>query len=282
MNDILIMMVTIFSMESISSDFSSYESEDKSDKSDDISDYIDKRENNSKDTKIGNIGKIEDLKNYKNLNEYDMKDNDSLDNIKYREKYPKEYTNYYPSSEQNSSISYGKQNPSESYSQKTSDMRYSLQNPHKYRQSITRGKLTATSDNLNEILHHELDDISKDLGNKIANTIGRMRENRIDNKKFKEVIFIKKRITTDGNKKIVNLNVSEKLVPKNERILFDEYKIEPISRDLGTRALLAGLLFLCAGFIFTVSLKFYQRWLSNKYIKMTEDIASNDKNNLKF
>lgn len=148
---------------------------------------------------------------------------------------------------------------------------------HNYKHSITQGKLTANSENLNGILHKELDDISVELGNKITNAIGQMREDNIDREKYKEVIFIKKRILNDGNKKIVNVNVSEKLIPKNEPVFGNDFKYEPISRDFGTRAFLAGFLFLIAGLIFTTSLKIYQQWLRKKYIKMTEEKVNNEK-----
>lgn len=150
-------------------------------------------------------------------------------------------------------------------------------NSRNYNQSITKGKLMATSQNLNEILHRELDDVSKEIGNKIANAIDRMREETIDSDKYKEVIVIKKRILDDGNRKVINVNVSEKLIPKYNEAMEINNIVDPISRDLGTRAFFAGFLFLCAGLLFTSLIKIYQKWLKKRYIRITQEKNLNDK-----
>ncbi|KAM0685402.1 hypothetical protein COBT_003388 [Conglomerata obtusa] len=129
--------------------------------------------------------------------------------------------------------------------------------------SITQGKINTSSKNLNKILHRELGDVSADLSNKVEQAIGNVSRQTPHN--FKEIIIIKKRILTDGKRKVVNLNVREKLVPKNQE--FDNgYS------NFGMRALIGGILFLIAGLIFTSSIKMYQSYIKRKYIKLGDKI----------
>lgn len=125
--------------------------------------------------------------------------------------------------------------------------------------SITEGKINTSQEHLNSILHRELGDVSADVSKKVEQAIGNA--SRATPHNFKEVIIIKKRILSDGKRKIVNLNVQEKLVPKIVR---------NDMRDFGTRAFIGGLLFLLAGLIFTTTIKTYQNWIKRKYIKKNE------------
>lgn len=123
--------------------------------------------------------------------------------------------------------------------------------------SISKGKININSENLDQILHRELNDVSADLSNKVQQAIGKVSRETPSN--FKEVIIIKKRIMSDGKRKVVNLNVREKMIPK-----------EGTMKEFGTRAIFGGILFLFAGLIFTKSIKMYQTYVRRKYIRLGE------------
>lgn len=123
--------------------------------------------------------------------------------------------------------------------------------------TISKGKINTSAENLNQILNRELNDVSADLSNKVQQAIGKVSRETPEN--FKEVIIIKKRIMNDGKRKVVNLNVREKMVPKEDSM-----------KEFGTRALLGGVLFLLAGLIFTSSVKMYQTYVRRKYIRLGE------------
>ncbi|KAM0674363.1 hypothetical protein GVAV_001976 [Gurleya vavrai] len=135
--------------------------------------------------------------------------------------------------------------------------------------SITEGKINTSKKNLNKILKRELGDVSADLSNKVEQAIGNVSRQTPQN--FNEIIIIKKRILTNGKRKVVNLNVREKLVPK-------EKEIDNSIKDFGMRALIGGVLFLIAGLVFTSSLKMYQGYIKRRFIK-TKD---NDKKIMEF
>ncbi|TBU13660.1 hypothetical protein CWI38_0369p0030 [Hamiltosporidium tvaerminnensis] len=142
----------------------------------------------------------------------------------------------------------------------------SLNSHHSLHKSITQGKVKTSPKNLTNLLHHEFDDVSVDLNNKITNTIQNMHSPLFDPHKYKEVIVIRKRILQDGKRKIVNLNVSEHVVPKE--VIQSE---EEISRDFGLRALLGGIVFLLAGLVFTSTVKMYQQYVKKRYIKINSE-----------
>lgn len=124
--------------------------------------------------------------------------------------------------------------------------------------SYTQGKINTSQENLNKILKRELNDVSADLSHKVEQAIGNVSKETPNN--FKEVIIIKKRILSDGKRKVVNLNVRERLVPKEKDYV----------RDFGVRALIGGGLFLVAGVLFTTSVKVYQGWVRKRYIRLSE------------
>lgn len=124
--------------------------------------------------------------------------------------------------------------------------------------SITHGHINTSQQNLNNVLHKELNDVSADLSNKVEQAIGNVSQNTPNN--FKEVIIIKKRILTDGKRKVVNINVRDRLIPRTD---------EPAS-EFKTRAVLAGILFLVAGLVFTSIAKMYQIWIKNRYLLRNE------------
>ncbi|TBU03708.1 hypothetical protein CWI36_0391p0030 [Hamiltosporidium magnivora] len=142
----------------------------------------------------------------------------------------------------------------------------SLNSHNSLHKSITQGKVKTSPKNLTNLLHHEFDDVSVDLNNKITNTIQNMHSPLFDPHKYKEVIVIRKRILQDGKRKIVNLNVSEHVVPKE--VIQSE---EEISRDFGLRALLGGIVFLLAGLVFTSTVKMYQQYVKKRYIKINSE-----------
>lgn len=115
-------------------------------------------------------------------------------------------------------------------------------------QSISRSILYTTKNALPRILSHEFNDVSQDLNRRLTSSIYNVRNSNIDHDKYRELIVIKKRVVSDGRHKVVNLDVSGRVVPRSGR----EEKV---------RMVLAGAIFLLAGVVFTGSLKFYQHYL---------------------
>jgi len=119
---------------------------------------------------------------------------------------------------------------------------------------------------LSTVLDYELNDVSLKTKERISNTLKRNRN--YNSNEYRDLIFIKKRITESGRQKIINVNVSEKLIPKEEfGNEFINKNDEPISKDFGVRAFLIGLILLLSGLVFTTSLKLYQKMIKEKYIK---------------
>ena len=111
--------------------------------------------------------------------------------------------------------------------------------------SIRYGKIKTNPENLETLIQHEMKDISPDLHNKITKKLA---NSNVDRTRYKDLFFIKKRI------------IQEKIIPKNG-------PIDPLARDFSLRIMLAGILFLLAGLVFTTTMKAYQNVFKNKYIK---------------
>lgn len=135
----------------------------------------------------------------------------------------------------------------------TKNIHYNQLATYPLQQSFSRSILFATKNSLPKILSREFNDISKDLNKKLTNSIYNVRNTNIDHDKFRELIVIKKRVVSDGKHKVVNLDVSGRVVPRNGK----EDKL---------RMILAGIVFLLAGVIFTGSIKFYQNYLKIKKV----------------
>lgn len=132
--------------------------------------------------------------------------------------------------------------------------------PQKFNRSIVRGKLNANPSNFKDILTHEFKDVSKDLGNKLIGQMEHVKDAEYDRLRFKQVFLIKKHVVNDGKRKIVNINVKERMVPR-------ENAQEDTKNDLGTYALLGCILFLLAGLVFTTTIKMYQNVIRKGYFK---------------
>lgn len=130
--------------------------------------------------------------------------------------------------------------------------------------SITHGHINTSQQNLNNVLHKELNDVSATLSNKVEQAIDNVSQNTPNN--FKEVIIIKKRILTDGKRKVVDLNVRERLIPKAQNEI-GEFKI---------RAVQAVILFLVAGIVFTSIMKIRQMWVKNGYLMKSMNGSKGD------
>jgi hypothetical protein len=127
-----------------------------------------------------------------------------------------------------------------------------------FSRSITHGKLMTNPSNFVEVIGHEFDDVGKDLKTRLTGQIENARGTVYDKERFKQVFFIKKHIVSDGFKKVVNINIKEKIVPR-ENISVDK-------TDYGVVSLLACIAFLLLGLVFTTSMKLWENFLKpNKY-----------------
>lgn len=120
--------------------------------------------------------------------------------------------------------------------------------------SITHGRLTSNPSTLPSLLRREFDDVSIDLSNRLTGQIEHARGTPYDKDRFRQVFLIKKHILSDGVRKIVNINVKQQIVPKND----ESGSNGSGNVDLGMKALLFCILFLLAGLVFTTTVKMYQ------------------------
>lgn len=120
--------------------------------------------------------------------------------------------------------------------------------------SIRYGKIKTNPENLETLIQKEMQDISPDLHRKITKKLA---NSNVDRSRYKDLFFIKKRIIQDGQRRIVTFDIKEKIIPKNAS--------EMLNRDLSLRVILAGILFLLAGLVFTTTMKMYQNVFRNKY-----------------
>ncbi|EOB15547.1 hypothetical protein NBO_2g0039 [Nosema bombycis CQ1] len=137
------------------------------------------------------------------------------------------------------------------------DPRIQLKTPKNATRSIRYGKIKTNPENLETLIQNEMHDISPDLHYKISK---KLEQNTVDRNKFRDLFLIKKRVIQDGKKKIISFNIKEKIIPKTAAI-------EEINKDFGLRAMLAGIVFLLAGLVFTTTMKMYQSMIKTKYVR---------------
>ncbi|WUR04251.1 uncharacterized protein VNE69_08009 [Vairimorpha necatrix] len=125
--------------------------------------------------------------------------------------------------------------------------------PKNVQRSIRYGKIKTNPENLETLIQHEMEDISPDVHNKVRNKLA---NSNVDRSRYRDVFFIKKRIIQDGNRRIVSFDIKEKIIPKNG-------VSDPVNKDLSLRVILAGILFLLAGLVFTTTMKMYQNVFKN-------------------
>lgn len=131
-----------------------------------------------------------------------------------------------------------------------------LKTPKNALRSIRYGKIMTNPENLESLIHKEMHDISPDLHYKISKKLA---TNTVDRNKYRDLFLIKKRVIQDGKKKIISFNIKEKIIPKI-------VSMDQMDKDFGLRAILAGILFLLAGLVFTTTMKMYQNIFKNKYM----------------
>lgn len=172
---------------------------------------------------------------------------------KYDEDTPNKYTLYFT---RNPLIA---NSPNNNISNYNSDMNSpltennSVQENNPITTTTTKSVMFTSRNSLPLILSREFNDISQDLNTKLTNTLYNTRNNNIDHEKFRELIVIKKRVLSNGKHKIVDLDVSGRVIPKN-------------SSESNIRLFLACIIFLLACILFTASMKFYKSYLKIKKI----------------
>lgn len=147
----------------------------------------------------------------------------------------------------------GKQRSHIEFKLPTQKPNYNIPSTLPQQQSISRSILYTPKNSLPMILSKEFNDISQELNTKLTNSIYNTRRENIDHDKYRELIVIKKRVLSDGKHKVVDMDVSGRIVPR-------------IAKDGGLRMFLACLIFLLACVLFTASMKFYKSYLTIKKI----------------
>jgi len=123
--------------------------------------------------------------------------------------------------------------------------------------SIVKEKVKTDIKDIRNVLKSEMEEMSPELNEKIASTIN---NSKIDRKKFRDIFLIKKRIITDGDKKIVSFDIQERVIPR-------EPTLSQITENKYTSYLFIGILILLSSLVLTTTMKMYQSLIKLKYIE---------------
>ncbi|KAF7698689.1 hypothetical protein CDIK_1315 [Cucumispora dikerogammari] len=142
--------------------------------------------------------------------------------------------------------------------------------------SVLLTKINTEPGNLAKVLLNELSDLSEGARERIANSLLNMNSSRdYDTSKFKDVIYLKKKIIDRGDHEIINIKLEEQLVP------IDSEGDDESFRDFSIKAVVGGLLFLFIGLILTIGLKMYHEYIKDQIFVNTSvktNIGGENKN----
>lgn len=138
-----------------------------------------------------------------------------------------------------------------------------IRSPEGAIQSLKVGRFKTNPEDIGNVLHREMADMSPDLHSRLTKTLA---HSNVDHTKYRDLFLIKKRVTDDGRRRIINFNIKEKIIPR------DSQESLAISRDFGMRALLGGIMFLLAGLVFTTTLKMYQGIIKKSYFNIEDKV----------
>lgn len=137
--------------------------------------------------------------------------------------------------------------------------------------SVLLTKINTEPGNLTKVLLNELSDLSESAKLRIASSLLKMeKEREYDSSKFKDVIYLKKKITDKGDHEIINIKLEEQLVP------IDDEKDDESFRDFSLKAVVGGLLFLFIGLILTVGLKMYHEYITNQIFSINKNSSQKE------
>lgn len=90
--------------------------------------------------------------------------------------------------------------------------------------SYEKERIKIDASNIRQMLRSELLDLSPEVNEKIASSI---ESSNVDRNRYRDFFLIKKRIITDGSKKIVSFDIKERIIPKISESIFsnDRYSV---------------------------------------------------------
>lgn len=131
------------------------------------------------------------------------------------------------------------------------------------RRSIITGKVVTDIENISNVLDNQLDDMNSEIKDRIASSI---ESKNIDRSRFRDIFVVKKRILSDGERKIVKYDIDEKLIPKYSNVVYQ------LSTDTQTKVILVLILILLAALVFTTTIRLYDSLIKSKLFQKCDSL----------
>lgn len=116
-------------------------------------------------------------------------------------------------------------------------------------------KISAKIDEISAVLDDQLNDFSSEIKKKIASSI---ESKKIDHSRYRDIFVVKKRTFDQGNQKVIQYDVDEKIIPKFPNIVYE------MNTDKYTKFVLGGIFVLLFALVFTTTLKLYENLIKFK------------------
>lgn len=121
-------------------------------------------------------------------------------------------------------------------------------------QAIEREKVKTDIEDVKDVLSKEMEELSPETNGKIASAI---KSSNIDRNKYRDIFLIKKRVISDGDRKIVSFDIKERIIPK-----IGGYSL---NKDPLTKILFVCILILLLSLVLTTTIKLYQTVVADRF-----------------
>ncbi|KAI5150028.1 hypothetical protein ENBRE01_1256 [Enteropsectra breve] len=113
--------------------------------------------------------------------------------------------------------------------------------------TVEKDRIKIDEDNINQAITNEMQELSPEVHEKIYKSI---KNSNVDRSRYRDIFLIKKRIISQGDKKIVSFDIKERAIPRSQSIL--------ISRDPLIKGLFLIIVVLLLALIFATTVKMHQ------------------------
>ncbi|KAI4293009.1 hypothetical protein PAPHI01_2283 [Pancytospora philotis] len=113
--------------------------------------------------------------------------------------------------------------------------------------TIEKNQIKADVDSVRDVLAREMADLSPEVHGQIASSI---KSSKVDRSRYRDIFLIKKRIVSDGERRVVTFDIKERIFPKPGYYGF--------SRDALTTAVFGCVFILLLCLVLVVTVKMYR------------------------
>lgn len=132
-----------------------------------------------------------------------------------------------------------------------------------FRKPIMREKVITDIENISNALDNQLEDMNSEVKEKIASSI---ESKNVDRSKFRDIFVIKKRILSDGERKVIRYDIDEKLIPKYSNVIYQ------LNTDTQTKVILILILMLLIALVFTTTIRLYDSLVKSKLFQKCDSL----------